>query len=145
MSEIFEEILTKDGRLVYKTQGTSMNPMLYQNRDLVILEVPNRKLQPDDVVLYKRKDQYILHRIISVDDLFYNIRGDNTYTIEKVPHEAVIGVLTAFIRKGRQYQITDKWYRCYVRIWCALYPVRKTYKRLRSFVGTLLRKIGVRK
>ena len=36
----FEEILEKDGKLVYKTKGVSMNPMLYQNRYLVVIEVP---------------------------------------------------------------------------------------------------------
>ena len=34
----FEEILSRDGRLIYKTRGVSMQPMLYQNRDLVIIE-----------------------------------------------------------------------------------------------------------
>lgn len=36
----FEEILEKDGKLVYKTKGVSMNPKLYRNRDLVVIEVP---------------------------------------------------------------------------------------------------------
>lgn len=145
MSEIFEELLRRDGRLVYKTKGVSMNPMLYQNRDLVIIEIPYRKPEPYDVVFYKRKNYYILHRIISDDDHFYYIRGDNTYSLEKVPHSAVIGVLTAFIRKGKQYTVTDKRYLCYVKVWCALYPFRKAYRLLRSLIGKALRKMGLRK
>ena len=50
----FEEILEKDGKLVYKTKGVSMNPMLYQNRDLVVIEVPRGRLKKYDVALYKR-------------------------------------------------------------------------------------------
>ena len=145
MSRIFEELLQQDGRLVYKTRGSSMKPMLYQNRDLVIIEEPDKKLKPYDVAFYKRNDNYILHRVISVDDRFYYIRGDNTYSLEKVPQNAVIGVLTAFVRKGRQYSVTDKRYCLYSRIWCALYPVRKVYSSLRSFAGRAARKIGIRK
>ena len=48
----FEEILEKDGKLVYKTKGVSMNPMLYQNRYLGVIEVP------------KWRTKAILHRII---------------------------------------------------------------------------------
>ena len=40
----FEEILARDGRLVYKTRGTSMLPMLHQERDLVIIEGPKGRL-----------------------------------------------------------------------------------------------------
>ena len=44
MSVTFEELLEKDGRLVYKTKGVSMLPMLHQNRDLVIIQVPSSRL-----------------------------------------------------------------------------------------------------
>ena len=94
----FEEILEKDGKLVYKTKGVSMNPMLYQNRDLVVIEVPKGRLKKYDVALYKRGNSYVLHRVIGVnEDGTYSIRGDNTYSIETVPESAVIGVLTAFL------------------------------------------------
>ena len=33
----FEDILARDGKLVYKTRGVSMEPMLRQNRDLVVI------------------------------------------------------------------------------------------------------------
>ncbi len=62
----FEEILEKDGKLVYKTKGVSMNPMLYQNRDLVVIEVPKGRLKKYDVALYKRGKSYVLHRVIGV-------------------------------------------------------------------------------
>ena len=50
----FEEILEKDGKLVYKTKGVSMNPMLYQNRDLVVIVPKEGRLKPLDVALYRR-------------------------------------------------------------------------------------------
>ena len=95
----FEEVLEKDGRLVYKTRGVSMLPMLHQNRDIIVIVPLKRRLKKYDVVLYKRGSSYILHRIVGVRDEEYLIRGDNTYRLEHVPQETVIGVLTGFVRK----------------------------------------------
>lgn len=41
-----ENILAKDGKLVYKTRGVSMEPMLRQKRDLVVIQSPQPKLKP---------------------------------------------------------------------------------------------------
>lgn len=138
----FEEILEKDGKLVYKTKGISMNPMLYQNRDLVVIEVPQGRLRKYDVALYRRGKSYVLHRVIGVnEDGTYSIRGDNTYSIETVPEEAVIGVLTGFVRDGRQYSVTDPEYQRYVKLWDAAYPVRSFNVHLKWRAKGVLRRI----
>ena len=119
-----EALLERDGRLVYKTKGISMLPMLHQDRDLVILRVPSARLQKYDVALYKRGTSYVLHRVIDVKEGYYLIRGDNTYGIERVPEENVIGVLTRFQRKGKQHTVSEPGYRRYARFWNAIYPLR---------------------
>lgn len=124
----FEEILKKDGKLVYKTKGVSMNPMLYQNRDLVVIEPVQGRLKELDVALYRRGRSYVLHRVIAVnDDGTYLIRGDNTYSDEIVPDSAVLGVLTEFVRDGKQYKVTDEEYLRYVRARVKSYPMRRLY------------------
>ena len=124
----FEEILEKDGKLVYKTKGVSMNPMLYQNRDLVVIEPVKGRLKELDVALYRRGRSYVLHRVIAVnDDGTYLIRGDNTYSDEIVPDSAVLGVLTEFVRDGKQYKVTDEEYLRYVRKRGKSYPMRRLY------------------
>lgn len=119
-----EDLLARDGKLVYKTKGRSMNPMLYQNRDLVTVEVPSCRLKKYDVALYRRGESYVLHRVIGVRDGYYRIRGDNTYVMEQVPDRDVIGVLTGFRRKGKAHTVNEFGYRCYVRFWNAVYPLR---------------------
>ena len=69
----FEDILARDGKLVYKTRGVSMEPMLRQNRDLVVIRVPSSRLKKYDVALYKRGDNYVLHRVVGVGDGHYLI------------------------------------------------------------------------
>ena len=127
----FEEILSKDGKLVYKTKGVSMNPMLYQNRDLVVI-VPNKeRLKKYDVALYRRGRSYVLHRVIEVND-------DGTYLM---PDSAVLGVLTEFVRDGKQYKVTDEEYLRYVHAWCAAYPVRRLYIRTKGRTKRAVKKL----
>ena len=139
----FESLLARDGRLVYKTRGTSMQPMLYENRDLVVISAPQGRLQPYDVALYRRGSAYVLHRVIKVRESDYLIRGDNTYHVEVVPDSAVIGVLTGFKRKGKDYSVQDPMYRLYVHVWCAIYPARKVRFYLIRTAKAAARKMGI--
>ncbi len=139
----FEDILACDGRLVYKTRGVSMEPMLRQNRDLVEIEVPAGRLKRFDVALYRRRDQYVLHRVIQVKDGYYRIRGDNTYALEHVPDGDVIGVLKGFVRKGKQHSVDARGYRCYVFVWNALYPLRALWMHGVRLLKRIARKTGL--
>lgn len=139
----FEDILARDGKLVYKIRGVSMEPMLRQNRDLVAIEVPRARLKPGDIALYKQGEIYILHRVIRADKNDYLIRGDNNYFDEIVPEQAVLGVMTNFTRKGKAYRITDRSYQLYVRLWTALYPVRLFLFRSRKAAVSVLRRLGI--
>ena len=141
----FEEILKKDGRLVYKTRGVSMLPMLHQNRDIVVIVPPEGRLKKYDVALYKRGSSYILHRIIGTQDEEYLIRGDNTYRKEYVPPELMIGVLTGFVRNGKSHSVEDTGYQIYCRIWNAIYPLRKLLFLMRRIAGKIARMLGLRR
>lgn len=135
----FEELLARDGFLVYKIRGVSMEPMLRQNRDLVVIRTLSSRPEKYDAVLYKRGENYVLHRIIRVCEDHYLIRGDNTYRLEYVPFAAVLGVLTAFTRKGRQHDVTERGYLMYVHLWHAIYPIRYVYFYSRRFLARIVR------
>ena len=139
----FEDLLLREGRLVYRTKGTSMEPMLRQNRDLVIIEPPVSVLKKYDVALYRRGGQYVLHRVIGVEDGVYRIRGDNTFVVERVPFGQVIGVLTSFRRKDRLHTVSERGYRFYVRFWNAIYPLRAVWRKLRTLLVRAAKKLGL--
>ncbi len=139
MSVTFEELLERDGHFIYKTRGRSMEPMLRQDRDLVVISSPSSRLKRFDVALYRHGEAYVLHRVIKAKDGCYIIRGDNTYTDETVPESAVIGVLSSFQRKGRQISTESRCYRLYVRLWLAIYPIR------RAVIAVLRRAAGTAK
>ena len=145
MSASFEEILARDGVLVYKTSGVSMKPMLRQNRDLVTVRTPSSRLKRFDVALYRRGGDYVLHRVIKVRDGSYLIRGDNTFTLESVRDDAVIGVLTDFVRGGKEHSVTERGYRAYVVIWNGIYPFRSLFARLRRLASRAAHKLGIKR
>ena len=142
----FESLLERDGKLVYKTRGISMLPMLHENRDLVVIERADKRLKPGDVALYRRGGQYVLHRVLEVRPDDYVIRGDNTYFLETGITDAdVLGVLTMFVRKGKQISVTDPGYLRYVRFWQRIYPVRRVvvigYRRLREYAAAIWKRL----
>ena len=40
----FEEIINRDGRLIYTNVGDSMQPLIRQDRDFLIIEQPQGRL-----------------------------------------------------------------------------------------------------
>ena len=79
----FEEIINRDGQLIYTNVGDSMQPLIRQDRDLLIIEKSEGRLKKYDVPLYKRDSgQYVLHRILKVRKDDYVICGDNRYCKE---------------------------------------------------------------
>ncbi len=129
----YEEYLAKYGKLVYRNVGTSMLPLLKQGRDLFIIEpVKGVRCKKYDVVLYRcPPDKYVLHRIVKVREKDYVILGDNClYKEYGIKDEDILGVMTGFVRKGRQWNCNDIRYRLFVRFWLLCFPCRKLWKKL---------------
>ena len=143
----FEEILEEKGFLIYTNVGFSMMPLLRQRRDVIEI----RKKEPGrckkyDVVLYKKGDSYILHRILKVLPEGYIIAGDhNTFLEKDVTDDMILGVMTRVVRDGKTISVDDFWYKVYVHLWCVVYPMRMGILKVKSFVyrclGFLKRRI----
>lgn len=73
-----ERYLSEQGRVISANVGVSMLPLLRQGKDLFFLEKKGAgRCKIGDVVLYRRKCQYVLHRVIEVRTRDYVILGDN--------------------------------------------------------------------
>ena len=73
--------------------------------------------------------------------LLQDILGDNCIGIESgIPKIDVIGVMTDFAHKGKQYKTDDIRYRLYVRLWCRPYKLRIFLKKIRMRLQSVLRK-----
>ena len=124
-----EDILNERGFYISTTVGTSMYPMLRNRRDTVVIRPVTGKLKKYDIPLYRRGDDYVLHRIIGNSEQGYVICGDNCLHREYgITDNEIIGVLSEVIRGSKQVNMNGVGYKCYCRIWVACYPVRYIVK-----------------
>ncbi len=140
----YEEILSRDGRLVYTNVGTSMLPLLRQGRDLFIVQKRGpERLKAGDVVLYRRPpNQYVLHRIVQVREKDYVLLGDNCVNREYgITDGDILGVMTGFVHNGKRHAVTDRGYRVYAFLWLRGAGVRIFLKRMAWRVKGAIRKL----
>ena len=136
-----EDVLREKGVYIGPTVGVSMLPMLKERRDTIVVRPKTERLNRLDVALYKRGDTYILHRVLEQTETGYIIRGDNCYTDEIVPEDAVIGVLTEFFQADKHVLCTDAEYIAYAEKRLKTYKTRRFFVRLKSILLAIPRKI----
>lgn len=134
-----KRVLEAGHSATFRVKGYSMRPFLETERDVVKIEsTPPESIQVKDVVLAEiAPKQYVLHRVISRVDNLLTLRGDgNVRGVEHCKDTDVVGIATAFYRKGRNKPdlvSSFKW-RFYSDCWLALTPFRRillaTYRRL---------------
>ena len=87
----YQEILDQYGMFVYYPVGTSMLPLIREGKDSVKLVKIKLPIRVGEVILYQRKEQFILHRVVKVNLDTVDMVGDHQYTVEKgVPNSALI-------------------------------------------------------
>ena len=124
-----EDVIKENGVYLSTTVGVSMYPMLRNRRDTIMIKPVAGRLKRYDVPLYRRGDDYVLHRIVAVKPEGYVICGDNCMKREyNITDQQIIGVLDGFYRDGKEVDMNGWKYRLYSRVWVALYPVRYVVK-----------------
>ncbi len=126
-----EDIIDKEGFYISTSSGCSMLPFLRDRKDTIIIK---RKpiYNKYDVVLYKRNDKYILHRIVKVLDNSYIVRGDNCYYNEyDINDHKIIGYLDECFRGNKKINLNGPIYYLYVRLWICSYPLRYLLYKIR--------------
>jgi len=135
----FEQLLERDGVLVYTNVGTSMLPLIRQGRDLLIIKKAEGRLKKYDVALYRRDSgQYVLHRILKVRKDDYVICGDNQYRKETgITDRQVIGVLTGIVRDGKEFTLDrmGSSYKWYLFFRCDLFLIRAAMLRAKGLLN----------
>ncbi len=132
----YEEYLERNGSMTYTNLGRSMLPLLRQGRDLFTLEKKGpERCRVGDVVLYRAGEKYVLHRVVQVREKDYVILGDNCVRREfGVSDGDIIGVMTGFVRKGREHSVSEFGYRLYSTLWLRTEKPRVFLKRARAWL-----------
>lgn len=140
----YAEELRKGRPVIAQTVGDSMQPLLYEGKTQVVLLPLARPLKVGDLPLYQRPTgQYVLHRVVKIENGDCYTRGDNRYDLdlEKIEPEWVLGITESVIRKGKTISVESKRYKGYVAFWLGSYPVRKVLNRLSHIPSFLRRKL----
>ena len=131
----------QNGSMTYTNVGVSMLPLLRQGKDLFTV----RKKGPEkcaigDVVLYRRLNQYVLHRVVAVREKDYVILGDNCIQREYgVTDDDILGVMTGFVRGGKAHSVSDAGYRLYSSVWLHMEKPRIVLKRGKAWLRRRLK------
>ena len=137
----YEEYLAKNGSLTYTNVGVSMLPLLRQGRDLFTVERKGpRRCRVGDVVLYRRGNEYVLHRIVKVRENDYVLLGDNCVGREYgITDMDILGVMTGFVRGGKPRSVRSGAYRLYTRVWLGTEIPRVFCKRVFARLRRMIR------
>lgn len=138
----YEQLLMEYGSFIYPCSGNSMLPLLRPGRDVVeIHQKSEERCRKYDVVLYKKNNQYILHRVLKVQDKDYVIAGDHNYYLEYgITDEEILGVVRAIIRDGKRIDALNVWYILYSHLWCDLYHIRAGILYARTMIIKIKKK-----
>lgn len=131
--------------------GTSMNPLLYQNRDFVKIFKPTLPLKIGDIPLYRRNDgAFVLHRVVGIkDNGEYIMCGDNQFLLEYgITDKNIIGIAKTLIINGKEIDVdTDAEYlkhkEKYLKNLKTRYPARRLRYKL-HFIKERILKCGMR-
>ncbi len=127
--------------------GTSMQPLIRRNRDLVTIVPLTRDPLPGDVVLFEQPaGRFVCHRVRRIDDSRVQTLGDNCWNPDDwMDRSQVLGLVVSVERGGRTVALDTDRSRALGRAWMAFHSARMIWRKLRSLGGRILRKIGLRR
>ena len=96
----FEEVLDKDGELIFTNVGYSMYPLIKQREDILTI-VKTDTFKKGDILLYKSEiDHYVLHRVLKIKKDKIILAGDYNYWKDKpITKDKVLGKLISIKKK----------------------------------------------
>lgn len=81
--------------------GISMNPILYEG-DVVTIQPQENYIIGDIVVFTYKYGELIIHRLIDIQDVDYFCKGDNSFRLEDITKEQIIGKVIA-VNRGSHF------------------------------------------
>lgn len=117
-----ERLLGEGGEVTITIRGNSMQPVLRDGRDKVVLRrCEGDEVQRGDVMLFRYRGGYVLHRVVGVDGERITFAGDGNYKLyEQALRTDIVARMVAYCKDGRRVECTDREWLRYSRLWMAL-------------------------
>ena len=125
------EVTESGGEFELYPRGTSMLPLITEDRDSVILVKPRESISRGDIVLYRRENgQIVLHRVVRVEGDEFTMCGDNQMRLERgIGRDRIIAIVSSLKINGRTVDCGSKKYKRWVNRWM-LMPYRRVMLKL---------------
>ena len=136
----FEDVLNKDGVLMFTNVGYSMYPLIKQREDVLKI-VKSDSFKRGDIVLYKSEEEhYVLHRILIIKKDIVILAGDhNPFKDKPIEKSQILGVLRQINKKDGKIIDLSKDKRCRRFFYTNIFHVKAFFQRIGNFLH--LRKI----
>ena len=123
-------------------KGQSMQPLLRQDKDSVLLVFPEKELQKNDIILYQRESgQFVLHRIYKVINENYILWGDHQVIQEYgITYEQVVAKVKSIYRENKMIKKNSFLYKVYLIIWCHSVVIRRILYKIAKVFFVLFHK-----
>ena len=136
-----EESLKQNGIYVTQTKGDSMNPMLVEGRDKVVIVPPVFPLKKHDIPVYRKQGHYTMHRIVRQTKKGYIICADNRGVLETTVKESdIVGMLEGFYQGDKYIGREDREFLEYAKKAEKTLPLRVLKRYTRYALKKIFRK-----
>ncbi len=143
IDNLLESTLIKDGFIITYIKGTSMNPMLKEGRDRVVIKTLKGEIKKGDVVLYMRENgAYVLHRVYKVTGSTLVCCGDNHTVLEYgVKKDGVLGILTGYYKGNTFVDVNKNFsYKVYKLFWGDRRNFRNFIFKIKTKIKRIIKK-----
>lgn len=138
-----EEQFAEGRQAAFTVTGMSMWPLICHGRDQVIIEKTEKEdLRIGDIILFRvTEDQYILHRVTSLEKDYFQTTGDgNLFRDPVMPYECIVAKVCKVVRNGKTIDCSLLRWKMLFHIWMFLFPVRKWIFRGWSHIRKFIRR-----
>ena len=123
------------GLLRLEVTSESMQPLLRTGDVVVVRPIDPRTLRPGEVVVVQRGDEWITHRLVTVDERGWHTHGDNTrYADEAARADQMVGRVIAIERADQTIDLQQPHWRAIDR---RINRVQRIQLRLLAAVRTI--------
>lgn len=130
---LVEDEISNGRKVQFRIKGDSMSPLLRDNKDdIVLYPCVGDELSPMDIVLFRYKGKYLLHRIIRREGNRLYIQGDGSYIAkEECSIDDVIGKVQMIVRPSGKIISVNSWqWRWLSYIWLKIRIIRNLLLRI---------------
>jgi len=104
MSKVFKKLLQLK-KIPLKSQGQSMLPILQPNDIIYFKKNPFSKIKVNDLIVFKKKNQLITHRVIYKTKKYLITKGDNNLNFDgKIYPKQILGKVYQIKRNGQIFK-----------------------------------------